>query len=272
MAAGDLIVANYQYEYNGLLMGANTPYTVTGLEGLWDQPETRTFDLERNDGHGDLPGEDLLASRKMVAEITATADTQVITETQLLAIATAFAVRQDDIPFVWQRPGQVKKCVFCRPRRRSFKSDYEMARGVADGVVELYSPDPTIYSLILKTQQIVLAAGNNSGSTALTNAGFHESWPKFTLTGAGSNPRFANQQDSNRQVKIDLTMAGGDTLVVDTHPARRTVFLNGVDRYDLVRADNQWWRLLAGANTVTFSRTATTGVQTLTVDWRDAWT
>lgn len=271
MAAGDLVVADYQYEYNSLLMGSGTPYTVTGLEGLWDLPAVRVFDLDRIDYHGAIPGEDLLSARSLVAEITATSSTQATMESQMLAMAQAFMVRSDDIPLVWQRPGQVKKMINCRPRRRSFKSDYEMAKGLADGVVELYAADPTIYSLAQKTQNIVLNAGTASGNGAFSNAGFFDSWPKFTLVGAGSNPRFANAQDSNRQVRIDITMAGGDTLVVDTHPLRRTVTLNGVDRYDLVRSDNQWWKLAAGSNTITFSRTATTGTQTLTVAWYDAW-
>lgn len=271
MVAGDLVVLPYQYEFNGLLMGSGTPYTVTGLEGLWALPEIRTADIERNDGHGDVPGEDLMGPRIMEAEITVTADTQTLMETHMLNIARAMRVRQDDIPLVWLRPGQAKKQVNCRPRRRSFPSKYEMARGIAEGMVQLYCPDPLIYANLEKTLQITLPAATASGSAVWANNGDFETWPKFTLQGAGSNPRFANQQAANRQVRIDLVMASGDTLVVDTHPLRRTVALNGVDRYDLVRIDNQWWELLEGNNTITFSRTATTGSQTLTVAARDTW-
>lgn len=271
MAAGDLITRNYQYEFNGILMGSNTAYTVEGLEGLWAMPELRTADIERNDAHGDIPGEDLMGPRTLEADIKVTADTQIAMETAMMAVAKAMRPRTDEAEFVWQRPGQVKKFVKCRPRKRSFPSNFEMARGLATGSVVLYAPDPVIYSLAERTSNINLAAGVASGSTTWTSQGDFETWPRFTLTGAGSNPRFSNNQESGRQVRIDVVMAAGDTLVVDTHPDRRTVTLNGVDRYDLVRTDNQWWRLFAATNTITFSRTDTTGSQSLAIAGRDGW-
>lgn len=272
MAAGDLVVANYQYEYNGLLMGANTPYLIEGLEGLWDMPDIRTSDMERIDSHGDVGGEDFMASRKLIATIKAYADTQTVMETNLATMAKAFQPRSGELQLVWQRPGQVKKYINARPRRRSFPTSYEMAHGLSAGTVELYAPDPTIYALAGKTASVVLAAGDPGASTVVaTNAGDWEVWPVLTVTGAGTNPRIANNTDSGKTVRIDVSMGAGDTLVINTHPSSRTVTLNGTDRYDLVRSDNQWWRLLAGANTISFSRTGTAGAQTLTVAWNDGW-
>jgi phage-related protein len=272
VAVGDLVVANYQYEYNGLLMGSLTSYVVEGIEGLWDLPDIRTADQERLDWHGDNPGEDLIAPRRKVITIKAYADTQTQMETNLALLAKTFRQRNNQLPFVWQRPGQAKKFVNARPRRRQFPTSYEMAHGLAAGSVELYCPDPTIYALANSTATVVLASGAAGASTTTaTNGGDFEVWPTLTITGAGTNPRISNQQDSNRQVRIDVSMGAGDTLVINTHPNARTATLNGVDRYDLVRNDNQWWMLQSGANTIGFSRTGTAGSQTLTVVWNDGW-
>lgn len=282
MAAGDLITRDYQYEFNGLLMGSGTPLVVESIEGLWSMPELRTADIERNDYHGDIPGEDLLGPRSIEIELHATADSQIEMEAALLNAARTFQPRLQEVHFVWKRPGQVRKFVNCRPRKRQFPTSYEMAHGLSKGSLLLHASDPVIYALAEKNASIFLSGpttnadgttnpGATIGSTTWTNDGDWETWPRLILEGAGDNPRIGNGEDGNRQIRIDVIMGTNDRLVMDAHPQRRTVTLNGVDRYDLVRTDNQWWRLLEGTNTITFSRGAATGSQTLTIAGRDAW-
>lgn len=271
MPAGDLLTANYQYEFNGILMGSGTNWIVESIDGLFEMPALVSGDVDRSDTHGEIPGEDWMRGRTILMELKGTFDTGTLMDAAMRDMAKAMRPRTAEAQFMIRRPGAVDKYINCRPKRRVFQSNYTLARGIAAGTVELRATDPLIYDKTAKTVAIAIAAGSTSNSGTATNAGDFETWPKLTIAGAGTNPRISNSTNGNRQVKVDLVMGSGDTLVIDTHPSRRTVLLNGVDRYDVVRTDNQWWEILEDANTITFSRTGTTGTQTLTVEWRDAW-
>jgi phage-related protein len=69
---------------------------------------------------------------------------------------------------------------------------------------------------------------------------------------------------------MDVILGSTDLLVVDTKA--KTVFINGTDRYDIVRSDNQWWALLPGSNSLLYTRSSTSGNSTATVKFRDAYT
>jgi hypothetical protein len=279
MAAGDLITGATQYEFDAVLMGSGTNYIMESMEGLDDMPELRADDSDRMDDHGSIAGLDLLPART----ITATLDVydsagHAAIMARYRTLARAMAPSRIELPLVFQRPGEVKKQVFVRPRRRSLPSTYDVAHGLAKGSLAWYAPDPRIYSLIEHSQVITIAAGATSASASISNVGDFRSAPRFTIAGTGTNPRIAvSAQTPNRDgthyngrtTAIDYAMGAGDTFAVSSR--LKTITLNGAQAYSKKRTDSQWFELMPGTQTITVSRTGTTGTQTYTVYWYDAW-
>ena len=55
MAAGDLVTADYMFEYNGLVIGAGTDYDLEGISGL-NGFSARSSSVERFGRHGGSGG------------------------------------------------------------------------------------------------------------------------------------------------------------------------------------------------------------------------
>lgn len=284
MAAGDLITLalndlGVQYEYASILFGTTTHLVVQTMDGLDSSPELASDDTDRNDDHGSIPGRDLLKSR----EVTMALEVDGLGHADVMAtfrnLARVMRPLKVEVPFVFKRPGEVKKQVFVRPRKRAFPSNAEVAMGLGKGSLNWLAPDPRIYSLTEHHLQIVLAAGANSGQVVVNNAGDFHAYARFVLSGAGTNPRIAvsgqtpdpldGSNDNGRTTALDLNMAAGDVLQV--FPKTKHILLNNANAYQVRRNDNQWWELMPGNNTVTFDRTGTAGIQTLDIFWFDAW-
>jgi phage-related protein len=273
IAVGDLVVANYQYVYQGVLLGSGTNYRTEKVEGLLSMPDLEVFDSDRNDDHGAYVGRSLLRPRIVqmdVAVLMETLATMTDMETALRTLSTALnpLPGRTTAQLVFQRPGTGKRYVNARCTRRSFPSTYEVPHGLARGAIEFKCADPRIYSLTETSVAIVLT-GVSSNSGTVTNGGDFPHRPVLEILGPAVNPRISNAQDGNKSIKVDITLSAAETLIIDTF--NRTVTLAGANRYDVVRNDNQWWELKPGANTITMNRTGTTGNATLTVKERDTW-
>jgi Phage tail protein len=272
VAAGDLITANYQYEYSGLLMGAGTPYIVERVEGLYSLPDIRGRDSERQDEHGLYPGVDLLSGRRILIRLGFNELSATNLESLLANAGRAFRPGTVEEPFVFQRPGQGgKRFVNCKTKRKNFDQeiDWHYSRGAGRGIVELQGSDPRIYSMTLKSTQVNLAAGTSvAGDLLVENDGDFETYGTVTIGGPTVNPRIQNSADGNREIKLDITLTT-EELVLDLN--RKTVTVDGVDRYDVVRNDSQWWKILPGTNTIKYNRTGTVGASMMVVQHRDTW-
>lgn len=277
MAAGDLILANYQYEYSGLLMGAGTPYLMEELQGLYDLPEVKSNDSERQDTHGVYPGIDLMSGKKLIARIQVLAASAEALETNMANLNRVFRPTNNELPLVWQRPNQGgKRFVNCRCRRRNFQADYVFAKGRAPGTAELFASDPTIYALVGKTATGSIPDGSSvSGIITANNGGDFETLPIIEIDGPFVAPLLiTNQTDASRTVRLNATIPSGTTIRIDFKKRNVQTNTGGagwIDHYEYVRGDNQWWVLQAGANTISVQRTGTTGLANIRVYWNDAW-
>lgn len=284
MAVGDLITGvsssrGVQYEWASVLFGTGTHWIVESMDGLDSSPDMSTDDSQRNDDHGAIFGQDLLASRELTMDVDYDGSSHADVMAAYRTLARVMRPLTTTYPFAFQRPNEVKKQVWVRPRKRAFPSDGDVAMGLSNGTLVWDAPDPRIHSLVQNHVQIVLAAGVAAGSVVLTNAGDFHGWPKFTLSGAGSNPRIqvsAQTVDpldgtnfNNRTIGIDVVMGAGDVLTVDART--KNIQLDGANAYNLKRTDNQWWEHMPGAQTVTFSRNVHTAAQTLDIYWYDTW-
>ena len=277
MAAGDLITADYQYEFRNFLFGSGTAYIVTEVDGILGTSDTDTSDVELETDHGSLPGLVVLRKRIITIEMSLDAAAGSDIETRLNTLAATFQTprkRNSRVldQFVWRRNG-VKKFVWARCTKRDIKSDYDTARGKPDPRIQLEAPDPIIYGITLKTQNIVVASGATSNSGAVTNSGdFLDGYfPKITINGPATNPRIANAADGNRQLKITNVLTAGQSIVVDF--ATKSVKKNGVEDMSLLANDSQWFAIVPGSNTLTVNRDAgnTGASSTVTVEWRDTY-
>lgn len=287
MAPGALITAPFQYELgngvNALLMGSGTPIKTEKIVGLFDLPEIKDRDMDKQSDHGAFPGVDLLSKRKI--EITANVltdetslnriDAQRQMATQINLCRRWLQPSAMDLFFVFRRPAAVAPYYFdflclVRPKRRSLPSDSDLALGLGKLITELHAADPRIYSLASYTQHCDIPNGVANSAAIIHPNGEASAYPVITINGPTQDIRIQNGDDSNRAIKLDLAMGGGDVLVIDT--LAKTVALNGVYQYQYVRTDNQWWKLIPQIdNHITYNRTGVGAGSTCALTWRDAW-
>lgn len=270
-------MSDYQYEFRGLVFGSQTSYITETVEGLFSLPDVRTNDQEKQDGHGSHAGVDLLSGRRIIFEIVITGAPGTDIWNKLRQANTTFQSSKNsgivEYSLFAQRPGRAKVFVLCRSRRCSFLSSYEAAHGLARGAVEFFASDPRVYEDVLRSSAMTVTQGNTAapGATANMNGDFLDGvQPVIEISGPSINPRLLNAADNNRSIRMDVILGSTDLLVVDTKA--KTVFINGLDRYDIVRSDNQWWSLLPGSNSLLYTRSSTSGVSTATVKFRDVYT
>jgi hypothetical protein len=274
VAAGDLIVKDYQFEIwrsdtDRLLLGRDQDYIVPTYSGFAN-PDYRALDIERASDHGGFGAtKEYLDIRRIVLDVQVLATSLTNLHANLGTLAKVCRPADADIIFSFQFAGQSKRRLNVRPRRSAFGYNKQMAALYLNAAIELIALDPRIYSAAVKTSVISILAASSSQAGTLTNDGNFPTRPSLSIVGPATNPRIQNTQDANKSIKIDVVLGAPDTLLIDID--RKTVKLNGVDRYDLVRTDNQWWELQPGANTITYSRTGTTGQSDMTCTFRDAW-
>jgi len=235
----------------GLVIGAGTKYRIESVQGLGQPPE-RTFDIVRQTGDGAFPGYDLYDERTVLVKMSAIVTSPTTMPATRQEIGAAFNILTAPARCYIRLPNDSERFILAQPRGWDPVIDsLSNAGGVTLGTGRLVAPDPLIYSS---------TAGSLTGSGTATNGGTYPTPAVITVTGAATNPNISN---GSLQIKTTLAMAGGDTLVIDV--AKRTVKLNGVNRYDIIDAANTtWWRLNPGANTITY-----TGGGTCVTAWND---
>lgn len=113
-------------------------------------------------------------------------------------------------------------------------------------------------------------ASTSTPPVIVNNAGNFPS-PRFNITfqGPATNPTITNTT-VGRAIRLNAVLSASDIITIDV--ARKKIYLNGVSNYGLRRADNQWFDLLPGNNTLVFSRSVSNGVNCpVSVNWQDAW-
>jgi hypothetical protein len=273
---GDAITRDYQYEFRGLLFGSATSYQTETVEGIIGLPSALGSDDNNDEDHGMHAGVDLLPGRTITITMNLIAE-GVPAQVLLDAVTKTFQVSKRaafvEYPFITRRPEHTKRFALCRARRAEFVSDYDLAHGLGKGGgVQLFATDPLFYSLeetelvIPIPNAAVMAQGNAAGLGDFLDG----SPPIIEIAGPVTNPRIVNAADDGKTIRLDVVVGAGHTLLIDTK--NKTVFLDGVDRFDTVRGDNQWWRIVPGINLITINRDNAGANTTMTVRHHEAWT
>lgn len=289
-SAGALLTGPFQYEIaNGIgdawLLGSGTYNQTEKVEGLLGYGSVRDRDIYRQDTHGATAQPDLLDKRKIVMTINLLFDDstglnraacQQELENRINLAYRWFRPVTKDLVLAFRRPwGSAPgyKDFFCmvRPKRRLLVSDADLATGRGTLAVELHAADPRVYSLTAPAAVVInTTVGTPNGAAIVHPLGESESYPVYTITGPAQNPVIANSDDANRQISLLVTMAGGDTLVVDTFT--HIITLNGTPRWDLLNTANKWHKLLPQIdNHITFNQSNGAAATHLSIAYRDTW-
>jgi hypothetical protein len=282
--------------YRGLTFGdSDQQVRLLSVEGL-DDLETDGDVAALAEAHGGVPVGGYARSREIEVELALIPD--VATREQLrTAVKTAFAPLVDvEAPLLIDWDGEAPVQLDCAVRARASKRDQSSEFGAPIFVVRLEASDPVLYAQTLQTTVVPIFAGaggvaypvtypksygggGTGGGVQITNGGGWQTWPRLLIDGPTSGvltvDRIENVTIGSALVFTragGLQVPAGKRVVVETHPARRSVrFTDGVSRYETVIAEPDWWALEPGVNEVRFRAGGETAGAQLTVEHRDAW-
>jgi len=267
--AGDLISGPWQVEYDGELFGRGTAVRLVSIQGLNDLAGLRGTNYPLGGNDGAHPGRKRLDEKRLVVTFQLVGTPDVIA-TEVRRLQRATRKRDLESPLVMSLPEIGNRTVRARPERRSLPIDKAYQIGHPQAVVEWVLTDPTVFGAEYSTLIPVFTpagggfsypvmypkdyGGPSSGGTVtVPNNGDEPTWPRFTITGpsAGSMTvqRLENLTDGldlDFGAEGGLVISDGQSVVVDTHPARRVVaFTDGASRWNTVQS-NAWWPIQPG--------------------------
>lgn len=288
----------YQLSYRGLTFGGVVTGSTYQLQSMtFDMPDVESGDLDRALDQGEFPGLDKLAGADVTVVQAVTCGSVIgpggATTAQGQALDTAVQALGGVMSLV---PGNVEQPLWlqlpsgtfarmCRPRKHNCPLDIN--RVFAGGTVAtslLHSTDPRWYAAPTQSQQVALPAaiggglawpaaapfvfgsGGVGGLLTVVNSGLFEMRPVLVITGPCVNPAVANLSITGApQVGVTITMAAGDTLVIDLdwQSVIYTVAgsAQGSSRRSSLTNGSTWWNLpSASASTIQFTSQDTSPV------------
>lgn len=114
---------------------------------------------------------------------------------------------------------------------------------------------------------VTFAAGTSP--VTATNGGSVLVYPIITITGEAHTP-VITKVDTGEKIEVGVTMTGGDVLVIDTRPDRRSITLNGGSVLGYLSSDSEWLSLDVGANRFIFETDDGGDTGTAEMTWRNA--
>lgn len=297
-----------QYEVDGLVFGAGTPYVVTSYEdgGL---PERVTQDTQREGFDGVIPGRDVFAglvpSWEILCETNGGGDS--------FDAAGAFlrAWRGDGVRRVSQgvqvirmkRPGRETVRVYGRTRRATPVRSRNTGVGLVPIVADAMSVADAYYSDTRASVTVGILPGEGGGfvwpadgvefplstvgateqQSTIHHEGDVDTWPIITIR-AGQNgsldrPSVALLDNADGstlwQIALNLTLLAGQSVTLDYRPWVRTVIRENGASLPGARARVSTPADLCvippGVWPVSLSGTDATGTASVTVEWEDAY-
>lgn len=270
----------------GTILGAGTDIALISTTGLRDLPAIREGNVNRGQRDGALPGLNLIGERRVgvnyqitrttggteAALATATAAHQNVADPSTICMMGGDYLRQQAgvgatkpvYSAMIQLPNRANPLIFFgRPVRFNAPIDTDYQYGRINITTEWSCPDGLLYDNTLITGSCglpnptsgmtfpalfnVTFGASSGGSFQLNNTGSYATAPFFTITGPVSYPIIYNQT-TGQQIKLNITLAAGDTLTVDCQSG--TVALNGANRNNAVDITTTFFALAPGNNTI----------------------
>ncbi|WP_407553063.1 phage tail family protein [Streptomyces sp. Pv4-95] len=279
-------------QWGPLTFGPGSPYGVEAVVGLDDLPDVRGDDTDRPNQHGEYSGSDFTGARTIQIGLAIRADSP--DELRSLKVALRAATQPGRAP----APVQFLDwdlLAYGKVRRRNIPYDAHFLWRTGEAAIEIYCPDPRLYSLAEHTAQTtayspsagrtyplvyprVYGDAGSSGRLTIHNGGDSEAYPLLRIDGPVAQPVVeligGDPEDESGSATLSLTgtLQTGEYLLIDTR-TRAVLLMGSAPRRDWVRAGSQWPVLGPGDNELAYRGAALPGApgQTslLTVTWRD---
>jgi hypothetical protein len=287
----------FQLFFNGLTLGDGTNYDVVKIEGIDTPPAVNQTDADRLRDWGQFMGAYYSTGREVTVDLEISAPPGASDATFRAAVEAFNAAMQTlpltELPLAFSLPGmaQATRFVNARVLARDLVIDYPYMRHLATAKVQFWATDPRIYDSALQTATATLPVGNGGlswpitwpaswgsssggGLILATNAGNFETRPVITVAGPVDNPTITNGT-SGQALTFALTVASGDTLVVDLAAKTVLYFVGGTglggNRRGTMTPTSQWWALAPGTSTIQYTANTVDVGSTMTLAWRSAW-
>lgn len=244
-----------EFRYNGLLMGGDTSYSITRVDGL-EPVDSREDELEKAVDHGSFVYAEYLTARMITIQGFIIANDPTALEALVDALSAAFMPSRMNVPLTFKQPGRTELRSYCKRLRAAWPYDLDRTLGYTEWAVGLKAGDPRLYA---ETESVLNAAG------VAVNAGRFPTDPVVTIVGPALNPRVTNTT-TGEFVQVNTNLAAGQTLIID--PFEKNITVNGATVYHLRETGSSWWDLEPGNNNI-----AVTGLTggTFEMRWRSAW-
>ncbi|MEV4020157.1 hypothetical protein AB0J35_57745 [Nonomuraea angiospora] len=268
---GDLITRDQQIEWGGTaLWGPGTSYAVRAITG-WDaKPSVDSLTREEPRRHGAFGGASYLQRRivTVALQVDSFADPTQISSLLAQLRHDTRTLRNNEFWTLVIRGYTEQLMAFAKVIDRTGIRDADWRDGHPEPVITFECPDPRRYGL---DQHSVVIAANASAPTVVVNSGDLYTNPVLRFTGPVVNPMIVNET-LDRVLAFDITLAGGEVLVVDTQ--RRKAEVAGVDREndlaDTISVPLKEWFVEVGSNDLSYE-TDSGGSGGVEVLWRDAY-
>jgi hypothetical protein len=267
-----LVTQDWQFEFDGLLFGAGTPYQVTQADGFLDLSGVRANFTPRARAHGGYTEPHFGGGAVLDLTFNISATDAVSYYQAMSALEAGTYPQAATRPIWWQTPGHPLLTMAVQCLRRSIPVIQEYGFGlVTAAAVQFYAPDPLKYgATITATTGLPVTSGglvyplayplaygaSVTGRVSAANVGSAPVSPVFTITGPiGVGFQVTSIEDGMAQ-QYNGPLGSMDSVVIDTRTG--SVILNGTaDRRGLL-SYSSWPSIPAGASrTFAFSTLGT---------------
>ena len=242
-----LVTSDFQWEFDGLLLGAGTPYGVTAAPGFVDLSGVRANFTPRARAHGGFTEPQFGGGAVLDLEMDVTATATSTFADAVLALEAWTFPQEGTRPLWWQLPGHGLRVMQVQCLRRSLPLDLSFAVGlVTKAALQFYAPDPLKYGVTQTSTTGLPSSGGglayplvyplnygttgNPGRVVASNAGSAAVSPVFTVTGPVDSAGFqVTSIEDGLTVQYNGSVGANDAFVIDTRTGAAT--LNGTPRF-----------------------------------------
>jgi hypothetical protein len=275
-----LVTSDYQWEFDGFLMGAGTAYHYASSNGFLDMAGVRANYTNRARSHGSFTEPQFAEGAVYDLAVTSVAADAATLAATVAALQGATYPQQSTRPLWFQLPGHPLLMMNVQCLRRSIPVDKLLMLGlVVKAALQFYAPDPLKYGppVTVSTattytsgglpfpMSFPLAFGAPAiGRVTTSNPGSAPVSPVFTVTGPVDAAGFQISSIEDGVVLVfNGSLGSGDSLVIDTRTG--AVILNGsADRRALLAYTGVWPAIPAAVG-------GTPGVRTFQFSLPGAW-